>query len=52
MTWLLDAYRTILLHGQAPHLLSLLVPAAMAIAVIIAGWRIFRHFSCQFAEGV
>ncbi len=52
MTWLLDAYRTILLQGQAPHEGCLLVPTALALVVIIAGWRIFRHFSLQFAEDV
>lgn len=50
MVMLIDAYRRIILRGQLPEALDLLVLSLVSAGLLWLGYRIFIHASAQFAE--
>ncbi|MBD2059292.1 ABC transporter permease [Oculatella sp. FACHB-28] len=50
MTYLIEAYRTVLLEGALPGLLPLLFLALMSLGLLFGTYRIFRRASYRFAE--
>lgn len=49
---ILGGYRTALVHGTIPDLVSLAEVAAVAIALVLIGHRLFEHASHRFAEEI
>jgi lipopolysaccharide transport system permease protein len=47
---IVEAYRSILLHGQAPRALPLLVTGLVSLAVLAVGWSLFIRVSYSFIE--
>jgi lipopolysaccharide transport system permease protein len=47
---ILEAYRSILLHGQVPRTLPLMVTGLTSLAVLAVGWSLFIRVSYRFIE--
>jgi lipopolysaccharide transport system permease protein len=47
---IVEAYRTILLHGQTPHALPLLLTALLSCVLLLLGRTLFVHVSYSFLE--
>jgi len=52
MTPIIDAYRSVLLHGQVPALGPFLVTALFAIGLLVVSWLSFHRAEFQFAERI
>jgi ABC-type polysaccharide/polyol phosphate export permease len=50
MAALIDSYRAVLLHGQAPRLEDLAVAASVALVVLVAGYWVFKRLEPTFAD--
>lgn len=50
MTHLIEAYRTILLHGHTPNWLPLVILSVCSFGLLVLGFQIFLHMSYRFAE--
>jgi lipopolysaccharide transport system permease protein len=50
LTGLVDLYRAALLGGGAPSRLALVVLTASAVALLLAGWSLFRRLQPGFAD--
>ncbi len=49
---LINAYRDLIIYGRLPSLLSLVYPAALAVGVLIFGYRLFKSNEDRFADMV
>lgn len=49
---LIDAYRAIILYDRLPSFLSLVYPAALAVGLLIFGYRLFKANEDRFADMV
>lgn len=49
---LINAYRDLIIYGRLPNLLSLVYPAALAMGVLIFGYRLFKSNEDRFADMV
>ena len=49
---LITAYRDLIIYGRLPDLLSLVYPAALAVALLIFGYRLFKSNEDRFADMV
>ena len=47
---LIEAYRGIIVYGRAPDWLSLLYPGALAVGILIFGYRFFKANEVRFAD--
>ncbi len=52
MTPIIDAYRAVLLHGQAPAMGPFLWAAGVAVALLVVSWVAFHRAEFQFAERI
>jgi ABC-type polysaccharide/polyol phosphate export permease len=52
MTAIIEAYRSVLLYGQAPDPLSFGPAAALSLLILPAAWLMFHRSEFQFAENV
>jgi len=49
---LIAAYRDLIIYGRLPDLLSLIYPTALAIGVLVFGYRLFKANEDRFADMV
>jgi lipopolysaccharide transport system permease protein len=49
---LINAYRDLIIYGRPPDLLSLVYPAALAVGVLIFGYRLFKSNEDRLADMV
>jgi lipopolysaccharide transport system permease protein len=49
---LINAYRDLIIYGRLPDLFSLVYPAALAVGVLIFGYRLFKSNEDRFADMV
>jgi ABC-type polysaccharide/polyol phosphate export permease len=49
---LINAYRNLIIYGRLPDFFSLLYPAALAFALLIFGYRLFKANEDRFADMV
>jgi ABC-type polysaccharide/polyol phosphate export permease len=52
MTPIIDAYRSVLLHGTAPAPGPFLAAAALSFATLSFGWLVFHRAEFRFAENI
>lgn len=52
LSTLINAYRDLIIYGRLPDLLSLVYPAALAVGVLIFGYRLFKSNEDRFADMV
>jgi lipopolysaccharide transport system permease protein len=52
MTPIIDAYRSVLLHGAAPAALPFAAAAVVSIATLAIGWLSFHRAEFRFAENI
>lgn len=52
LTAMIDAYRDLIIYGRFPDFLSLVYPAALAVGVLIFGYRLFKANEDRFADMV
>lgn len=52
MTPIIDAYRSVLLHGQWPPMQSFLLTSGVSLLVLVAGWVAFHRSEFEFAENI
>jgi ABC-type polysaccharide/polyol phosphate export permease len=52
MTPVLNAYRSLLLHGELPTAGPLVIAAAISLVVLIASWKVFRGVEGRLAERI
>jgi ABC-type polysaccharide/polyol phosphate export permease len=50
MAPIIDAYRTLILHGQLPAMAPLAAAAALAVVVLFVSWVVFHRTEYRFAE--
>jgi lipopolysaccharide transport system permease protein len=50
MAGLIDAYRRVILQGQAPQLPALLLSAAVACVLLLTGYAYFKRAEVAFAD--
>ena len=49
---LINAYRDLIIYGRLPDFLSLVYPSALAVGVLIFGYRLFKSNEDRFADMV
>lgn len=52
LTALINAYRDLIIYGRLPDFFSLVYPAALAVGVLIFGYRLFKSNEDRFADMV
>ena len=52
MTPIIDAYRSVLLHGQVPAIGPLAWAAGFSVALLLVSWVLFHRAEFQFAERI
>ena len=52
MSPIIDSYRAVLLHGQAPAAAPLLLAAAVSFAILAVSWVVFHRAETAFAEHI
>lgn len=50
MTPIIDGFRSVILRGEWPHPIPLLLASAVAVVSLVVGWLIFHRTEFRFAE--
>ena len=52
MTPIIDAYRSILLHGRIPDPMGFGVAAGVSVVLLLVSWVLFHRAEFEFAERI